>query len=68
MANFNGNIYRNLNEEEQHNEILKVLPMLQEIMSEADYNKMRSDYHCEENKDIPFWKFVFNNVEVRYTK
>jgi hypothetical protein len=57
-----------MNENEQKEEIIKILPMLQEIMSEEDYNKMREDFHNGNDNSVPFWKFLFENVEVKYTR
>lgn len=65
MAKFNGNIYRNLNEDEQEEEIVKVLPLLQEMMSKSDFKKLTEDYH-DNNSDKPFYRFVFDNIEVKY--
>ena len=66
MAKFNGNIYKdNMKDDEQKEEIIKILPMLQEMLTEDDYNKMREDYHSKKN-NVPFWKFLFENVEVKY--
>ena len=67
MAKFNGNIYTDLNEIEQKEEIVEVLPMLQEMMSKSDFEKLKKDYQ-DNNGSTPFWKFVFDNVEVIYTK
>lgn len=67
MAKFNKNIYGDLTEEQQKEEIIKVVPMLQEMMSETELNKLRKDYH-NGSKEIPFWKFIFQNVEVIYSK
>ena len=61
MAKFSGNIYCDLDKEGQKEEIVKVLPMLQEMMSTSDFIKIRRDYH-NSNTDIPFWKFVFDNI------
>jgi hypothetical protein len=66
MAKFNGNIYKEMNQDEQEKEIIKVIPMLQEMMTEVDLNKMREDYHNIKDASIPFWKFVFDNIEVKY--
>jgi hypothetical protein len=68
MARFSGNIYKVMNEKEQENEIIKVVPMLQEMMAEEDWNKIREDYHNGLNNSIPFWKYLFEHVEVKYIK
>lgn len=68
MAKFNGNIYREMNEEEQKDEIIKITPMLQEMMSKDDLNRLREDYHNLKDDSIPFWKFVFDNTEVKYNR
>jgi len=68
MAKFNGNVYRKMTSEEQKELILRVVPILQEIMSKEDWTKMRSDFRelTDTKTDESYWEFVFNNVELKY--
>ena len=65
MAKFNENIFNKMTEEEQEKEIIKAIPMLQEMMASEDLNKVIGNYHSKDNSDIPFCKYLFDNVEVK---
>ena len=66
MAKFNKNIYGFMNYEQQRKEITNIIPMIQEMLSKEDYEQMRKDYHEMCYDELPFWKYVFENIEVKY--
>ena len=66
MAKFNKNIYGFMNYEQQRKEITNIIPMIQEMLSREEYKQMRKDYHEMCCNELPFWKYVFENIEVKY--
>lgn len=64
MAKFNGNIFK---EEftKSEEEMKKCIVFFQECLSKDEYEKIKSDWH-NSDKNIPFWKYVFDNVKVTY--
>lgn len=66
MAKFNGNIYGSeFANNEKENSICAVY--LQECLSKEEYERLKQDYE-KTDKSTVWWKFVFDNVKVSYSK
>ena len=66
MASFSGNIFgtEHMNDEE---EMKKCSVYLQECLSKEELEQLRGEYkHSQPN--VPWWKYVFSNVNVSYHK
>ena len=67
---FNGNIFFDgASEDKQIQQ--RMCECLQEALSPADYQKLREDFHKQNDgkkeERLPFWKYVFEHVQVTYT-